>query len=54
MAFNRLRLEYNFEGTSNFIAWKDRMKAIMDDNGFLEYIKTYIAKPQSSDAQNSA
>lgn len=50
MAFNGLRLEYALEVTSNFFAWKDRMEAILDDNGLLEYIKSYIAKPQVSNA----
>ena len=28
------------------------MEENLDDNGFLEYIKIYVAKPQASDAQN--
>ena len=27
------------------------MEAVLDDNGFLEYIKIDVAKPQESDAQ---
>ena len=54
MAFNGLGLEYALEGTSNFIAWKDRMEAVLDDNGLLEYIKTDVAKPETFDAQNLA
>ena len=52
MDFNRLRLEYALEGTSNFVALKDRMEAVLDDNGLLEYIKTNVAKPLEFDAQN--
>ena len=44
MNFNGLRLEYALEGTSNFIVWKDRMEAVLDENGLLEYIKTYVVK----------
>ena len=33
MSFNGLRLEYALEGSSNYIAWKDRMEAVLDDNG---------------------
>ena len=45
MAFNGLRLEYTLESTSNFVAWKDHMEAVLDENGFLEYIKTNVEKP---------
>jgi len=54
MVFNGLRLEYALEGTSNFVAWKDTMEAILDDNGLIEYINIDVAKPQASDAQNLA
>lgn len=36
MTFNGLRLEYAFKSNYNFIAWKDRMEDVFDDNGFLE------------------
>ena len=49
-----IRLEYALEGSSNFIAWKDRMEVALDDNGFLEYIKIDVAKPQAFDAHNLA
>lgn len=52
MDFNELMLEYAMEGTSNFVAWKDCMEVVLDDNGLLEYIKTDVAKPQGSNAQN--
>ena len=54
MAFNGLNLEYALEGSLNYVAWKDCMEAILDENGMLEYIKTNVAKPQESDAQNLA
>lgn len=51
MSFNGLRLEYDLEGSSNFIAWKDQMAAILDDNGVLKYVKNYIAKHPQSNTQ---
>eukprot|EP00253_Pinus_taeda_P002439 PITA_02439 len=45
MSFNELRLEYALEGSSNYIAWKDRMEAVLDDNGLKEFIDTDIPKP---------
>ena len=50
MYFNRLRLEYALEGSSNYIAWKDRMEAVLEDNGLKEFIDVDIPKPASSDA----
>lgn len=50
MDFDGLNIEYALEGTSNFVTWKDHMEAVLDDNGFLEYIKTYVEKPQAYDA----
>ena len=38
MSFNELRLEYALEGSSNYIAWKDRMEAVLDENGLKEFI----------------
>ncbi len=54
MTFNGLTLEYALEGNSNFIAWKDHMEDILDDNGFLEYIKRDVAIPAEFDVQNLA
>ena len=45
MSFNGLRLEYALEGSSDYIAWRDRMEAVLDDNGLLEFIETEIPKP---------
>ena len=50
MSLNRLRLEYALDGSSNDIAWKDRMEAVLDDNGLKEFIDVDIPKPASSDA----
>ena len=50
MSFNGLRLEYALEGSSNYISWKDRMEAVLDDNGLKEFIDAEIPKPASSDA----
>lgn len=54
MTLNGLRLEYDLEGSSNFIAWNNHMEIVLDDNGLLEYVKTNIAKPGSSNAQSLA
>ena len=50
MSFNGLKLEYSLEGSSNYIAWKDRMEVVLDDNGLKEFIDAEIPKPTSSDA----
>ena len=50
MYFNGLRLEYALEGTSNFIAWKDIMEVVLDNNGVLMYTQTNIPKPSASNA----
>ena len=47
MSFNGLQLEYALEGSSNYIAWTDRMEAILDDNVLKEFIK--IDVPKSTD-----
>ena len=52
MAFNGLRLEYVIEGKSNYISWKDRMEAVLEDNGLKEFIDSDVPKPASSDATN--
>ena len=45
MYFNGLRLEYALEGSSNYISWKDRMEAALDDNGLKEFIDVDVPKP---------
>ena len=49
MSFNGLRLEYALDGSSNYIAWKDRMEAVLEDNGMKEFIDGDVPKPGSSD-----
>ena len=48
--FNGLRLEYALEGSSNYIAWKDRMEAVLEDNGLKVFIDSDVPKLGSSDA----
>ena len=43
-------MEYSLEERLNYIAWKDRMEAILDENGLKEFIYAKIPKPASSDA----
>ena len=50
MSFNKLRLEYAPYGSLNYIACKDRMEVVLDDNGLKEFIDAEIPKPTSSDA----
>ena len=50
MSFNRLQSEYALDGNSNYIAWKERMEVVLDDNGLKEFIDIDIPKPGSSDA----
>ena len=45
-----LQLEYALEGSSNYIAWKDRLEVVLEDNGLKDFIDTDIPKPGSSDA----
>ena len=42
-------MEYALEGISNYIAWKDRMEVVLDENGLKEFIDAEIPKPTSSD-----
>ena len=49
MSFNGLRLEYTLDGSSNYIAWKDRMEAVLEDNGLKDFIDSDVPKPASSD-----
>ena len=50
MAFNGFHLEYALEGSSNYIAWKDMMGVVLNDNGLKEFIDSDVPKPASSDA----
>ena len=51
MSFNGLRFEYALEGSSNYIAWKDMMEAVLEDNGLKEFIDNDIPKPTTADSQ---
>ena len=44
-SFNGLRLEYALEGSSNYVAWKDRMEAVLEDNGLKEFVDADVPKP---------
>ena len=50
MAFNGLRLEYALERSLKYIAWKDRMEMVLEDNGLKEFIDSDVPKPTSMDA----
>jgi hypothetical protein len=52
MDFNGLRLEYALKGSSNYIAWKDRMQAVLEDNGLKEFIDKDVPKPDAADVAN--
>jgi hypothetical protein len=52
MSFNGLRLEYALEGSSNYISWKDRMEAVLEDNGLKGYIDADVPKPDATDTAN--
>ena len=47
MAFYGLRLEYALDGSSNYIAWKDHMEAVLEDNGLKDFIDQEV--PKSTD-----
>jgi hypothetical protein len=51
MDFDGLRLEYALEGSSNYISWKDRMDAVLKDNGLKEFIDKDVPKPDVVDVQ---
>ena len=52
MAFNGLRLDYALEGNSNYIAWKENMEAVLEDNVLKEFIDNDVPKPTVTDATN--
>jgi hypothetical protein len=52
MDLNGLRLEYALEGSSNYIFWKDRMEAVLEDNRLKEFINKDVSKPNVVDAAN--
>ena len=50
MAFYGLRLEYALDGSSNYIAWKDRMEAVLEDNGLKDFIDQGVPKRATTNA----
>ena len=52
MDFNGLRLEYALEGSSKYIARKERMEAVLEDNGLKEFIDNNVPKPTMTYAAN--
>ena len=54
IAFYGLKLEYALEGSLNYIAWKDRMEVVLEDNGLKEFIDQEIQKQASTNAQELA
>ena len=51
MEFYGLRLEYALDGSSNYIAWKDPMEAVFEDNGLKDFIDQEIPKPTDKTEQ---
>ena len=54
MAFSGLRFEYALNGSLNYIAWKDRMEAVLEDNGVNDFIGQEVPKPSGSNSQELA
>ena len=52
MDFNGLRLEYALEGSSNYIYWKDKMEAALEDNVLKEFIDNDVPKLDVAYAAN--
>jgi hypothetical protein len=52
MDFNGLRLEYALKGNSNYISWKDKMEALLEDTGLKEFIDKDVPKPDVANAAN--
>eukprot|EP00253_Pinus_taeda_P035408 PITA_35408 len=48
MAFTGLRLEYALDGSLNYIAWKDRTEAVLEDNGIKDFIDQDVPKPNDA------
>ena len=38
-------MEYALEASLNYVAWKDRMEAVLDDNGMKKFIDAEVPKP---------
>ena len=42
-------MEYALDGSLNYLAWKDKMEAVLEDNGLKEFIDSDVPKLGSSD-----
>ena len=51
MFFNGLRLEYAIEGSSNYIALKDMMEVVLEDNWLKEFIDSDIPNVATANSQ---
>jgi hypothetical protein len=40
------------KGRLNYISWKDRMEAVLEDNGLKEFIDKDVPKPDVADTAN--
>ena len=47
-----MRLEYEIDVISNYIAWKDRMEAVLEDNGLKEFIDKDVPKLDVANVAN--
>ena len=54
MAFYDLWLKYALEGNSNYIAWREKMEVVPEDNNLKEFIDQDIPKPTISNAKDPA
>lgn len=54
MSFYGLRLEYALEGSSNYIALKDNMEVVLEDNGMKEFIHNDMLNSPTSNVQDLA
>ena len=52
MDFNGFILEYELNGSSNYISWKDRMEVVLEDNGLKEFIDNDVPKLVVADSTN--
>ena len=41
-------MEYALEGSSNYIAWRDRMEVVLNENGLKEFIDAEVPKPSDA------
>ena len=51
MAFNGLRLKYALDGSLNYIAWKDPMEVVLEENRLKDFINQEVPKPAAANAQ---